>query len=425
MNNSRFSWPPAFLKGLLGRDPDPDEDEEALTVYEIDTGGEAPSPRRFLPHLPVFEDRVTRYLAGMLLFTALAALAGFLIYNRTHRFDEYRILKSAEEHDVEGTEYAMLGRHIIKYSHDGVFCVNYSNEMSWSAAWSMQTPIAQMAGSMMAVAEQQGTQIYLLDEKGIQGQFETGLPILKFRLTPSGEVLAVLKDLDITWINLYDRSGNQLASIKTTVADSGYPLDAAMTPDAKRVLVSYANVSDGMLKGRLTIYDFSSGASAEDTHIGGTLEFDDTVFPEVYYADASTPVAVGDNRFVVLNDARSPKVKASVSFDREIVSTFHDKDYIGFVLPSEASDQKYEMEVYNYRGRNAMHSSFLFDYSRIAVEDGEILMYDAGTLNGYRTSGREKLEMAYEKEVRFFAALPGFRKYLVITPDSMDQIRLH
>ena len=424
MNNNLFSGLPDLLRRGLPVRRDDTEEEDDLTVYEVSASEENPSPRRFLFGLSSIEDPVTRYLIGMLLFTVLAALIGFLVYNRTHRFDEYRILKSAQEHDVEGTEYALLGKHIIKYSHDGVFCVNFSNEMDWSAAWSMQTPIARICGSVMAVAEQQGTQVYLLNEKGLLGQFEAALPIMKLKVTASGEVLLVLKDSDVTWINLYSRDGTQIASIKTTVADSGYPLDAALSANGKRVLVSYANVAQGDLRGKLTVYDFSSGASSEDSHVGGTLEFENSVFPEVYYADGSVPVAVGDDLFVVLTESRTPRVKARVDFSKEIISSFHDESYIGFVTRSDDPSQKYEMEVYNYRGKNAMHSSFRFDYSTIAVDGEEILMYDARTLNGYRTSGREKLEMAYEKEVRFFAALPGFRKYLVITEDSMDQIRL-
>ena len=54
----------------------------------------------------------------------------------------------------------------------------------------------------MVVADQQGTDVYIFDEKGQKGQFETLLPIEKVKVARQGVVAAVLTDEDVTWINL-------------------------------------------------------------------------------------------------------------------------------------------------------------------------------------------------------------------------------
>ena len=36
----------------------------------------------------------------------------------------------------------------------------------------------------------------------------------------------------------------------------------------------------------------------------------------------------------------------------------------------------------------------------------------------------ESAKLAYEKQVEYFGKVPGYRRYLVITNDSMDRIRI-
>ncbi len=369
-------------------------------------------------------DPITRYLLILLLVGAVAVSVSYWIYNRTHLFDEYAVSDTAQLDDVEGTQYAMISGSIIKYSHDGIFCVNTSNEMQWSVAYTMQTPICDVCGNTMVIAEQQGTQVYVLNSKGVIGNFKTTLPILKAKTAANGVVALVLKDSDITWIHLYDPDGLQIASVKTTVSDSGYPLDLAVTDNAGKMMVSFLGEEEGELAGRLSFYDFSKSTQSDENRLIGSISYKGTVFPEVYYADSNTPVAVADDGFAVFTVGKRVEEKQRVSLDSEIISTFHDQTNIGFVLPSGKTDVKYLLTAYGYNGRRAMESDLNFDYTGIRMENGEILLYDASNLHIYRTSGKGKLSVSYGKEVEFFVPLKGNRRYLVISENSMDKIRL-
>lgn len=61
-------------------------------------------------------------------------------------------------------------------------------------------------------------------KKGQKGQFETLLPIEKVKVARQGVVAAVLTDEDVIWINLYDTQGGEIAKMRTTVKESGYPM---------------------------------------------------------------------------------------------------------------------------------------------------------------------------------------------------------
>ncbi len=370
-----------------------------------------------------WQDQITRYLMITVAAACAVGVISLIVYDRTHCFDDYSVTSRADEADVDGTQYQMLGSHLIKYSHDGVFCVNLSNETSWSTAYTMQTPIASVCGSVMAIAEQQGNQVYVLNEKGVIGSFSTTLPIIHICISAGGQTALVLDDSDVTWINLYESDGTQIAAVKTTMSGTGYPVSAAISKDAKRMMVSFLSVDGGSLQGKLEFFDFSSAGDADSDHLAQTFTYD-RVFPVVYYTDNNVPVAVADDGFIVYSTDRTPKEKETVTVEDEIVSTFYDDDSLGFVFHSSDADHKYHMEVYNLNGRQMMETDFDFEYEDVRMDNGEILLYDAATLNVYRTSGKAKCEITYQKSVAYFASLPGLRNYLVITTDSMDKIRL-
>ena len=221
-------------------------------------------------------ERTRRKRYAVITMAALVAIVAgcFLYYNGHHSFTEYVVTSTTENLDIAGTEYAMLGNYIVKYSSDGVFCVNSHNEVRWSAAYSMQTPIIDICGQTMVIAEQQGRQVYVVNEDGLLGSFTTSLSILKAHVSKQGVVVLILEDSDVTWIEMYDTSGSEIAKIKTTLQDSGYPLDVAITPNAKRMIISFLQPSGGTLKSSISVYDFSSSEDADDTHLIGTETYE-------------------------------------------------------------------------------------------------------------------------------------------------------
>ncbi|MDO4475500.1 MAG: DUF5711 family protein [Lachnospiraceae bacterium] len=403
----------------------------------------------WMDRLRLPQDTATRMLAVTVVLAILASIFGWIFYGKVHTYDSYRISKSADRSndktlaglaedptlvntvgdleqmrlDVDGTSYTMLGKRVIKYSHDGVFCVNMSNETLWSIAYSIQTPICSQRGGYMVIAEQQGNQVYVLNEKGLVGNFATGMPILKVDVSENGVTSIVQKDEGATWINLYDTSGNTLSSIMSTLGDTGFPLDSAISDNGKKLAVSYACVSGGALTGKLVFYDFSS-MDSDDGHVSGEMEYTDAIFPEIYFLSSGEVAAVGDNGFAVIRDLKNPTERKRVVLDREIVSVFHDRENIGFIMHSTETDCKYDLEVYHYNGRKAMSTSFDFEFQDVRMEDGEILLYDASSINVYRTSGKQKVALDYEREVHYFAPISGYHRYLVVTVSSMDQIQV-
>ena len=69
-----------------------------------------------------------------------------------------------------------------------------------------------------------------------------------------GVVAAVLSDKSATKINVYDKEGNQLAGMKCTMIQTGYPFDISLSPSGTLLGVSYVRMDGGELKSSIAFY---------------------------------------------------------------------------------------------------------------------------------------------------------------------------
>lgn len=357
------------------------------------------------------------------LFAALV-IGGFVLYNRMYTYTDYVIVDSYENEAASGSKYESVGKNLYRYNSDGVSCVSRKNELKWSITYNMQAPIADVCGETMVIAEQQGNQVYVVNKEGLVGNFETLLPILKVRVSKQGVVAVVLQEEGVTWVNLYQPDGTSIANDKTTVAESGYPLDIDLSPDGQKLMVSYLGIENGIISSRVVFYHFGAEGQSVSNHIVGSESYTELVIPEVYFTDNSRAVAVADNGFMVYKGSNEPKQSASVSFEEEIISTFHDGSRIGFLFRSTKGEHPYRMELYNYSGRKKASREVDAEFDKIKIQNKQILMYSDNHCDIFLLSGRKRFSCAYEKEIVDVFYFSEFRKYMFITQNSFDKIKV-
>ncbi len=404
------------------------DQEEEIRVEERPLAGESASVKT-LPEgdlkqrLAHNRKRKMYRRLGILALVVLVA-GGFTLYNQFYQFQDYVIGETWELEVASGTQYESAGKKLYRYNSDGVSCVTRKNDLEWSVTYNMQAPIADVCGATMAIAEQQGTQVYVVNQDGLMGSFETQLPILKVKVAKQGVVAVVLQDEEITWVNLYDAEGNAVASDKTTMSESGYPLDIDLSPDGQKLAVSYLAIEEGVMKSRVVFYHFGSAGQSKENNIVSSVDYPEEVIPQIYFTSDSRAVAVSDKGFYVFSGSSAPKQSAEAAFDAEIISTFHDEDRIGFLFRNTEGETEYRMELYDYKGKRKAAREIDSSFQEIKMENGQILMYSDKALQVYSKSGRLKFSSAYEKEVVEFFYFGEFRKYMVITNDSFDKIRI-
>ena len=361
----------------------------------------------------------------LLIFIILAAcVVGYLIYHNMRVFQSYEVIKTSQRTDVTSTEFVEWKGKLLKYSSDGVVYMN-KDSIVWSSAYSIQTPIVHTCESMAVVGEQNGSQIYIYNtEEGQIGNFETLLPIKKVKVASQGVVAAVLEDGEVTWINLYDTAGNEIAKHRTSVIESGYPVDVAISPDGEKMAISFLRTTNGILNTRVVFYNFGIVGRSKTNHEVSSEIYENTIVPKIEYLTDKTAVAFRDNGFTVFEGSQIPEKQFETTFDQDIVSIFFDANTLGFVFQSDLSEYRYKIQLYNLSGKKTMEQYIEEEFQDIKFSSGEIILHDTHTFSIYSKHGKKIFSGEYEDQIVDLMKISGFRKYLVITEGSMDQIRL-
>ena len=361
---------------------------------------------------------------GIIIGVIALLIIGYSIYNYVRVFHSYATLSSEKRSDITATQYAQLGGNLLKYSPDGVSCVSSGNEVLFSATFSMQSPIIDICGTTAVVGDQKGTQIYIFDENGQIGSFETSMPILKVKVANQGVVAAVLEEGDTTWINFYDTKGNPIAENRTSVNDFGYPMDIALAPDGLKMMVSYLNVAKEKMSTKIAFYNFDSVGQTQINNEVSSVTYDNTIVPKTLFMNDTTSVAFRNDGFTIFKGSQVPQESVKIDLEEEIVSIFYSDSNIGIVVGSDDPDHKYLMRLYNLSGRKTMQKYFDLDYKQIKIDGDEIIMFNEGKFAIYSIGGKEKFSGSYRKPIINIMSARGFRKYTMITQNSTDQIRL-
>lgn len=353
----------------------------------------------------------------------LLSIAGML-FLYLHVGTTYSVLREEKRTDISGTVYAELGDNLLKYSSDGVTCMSDEETVLWNSTFSMQSPMIDISGTTAVLADKKGTQVYVFDESGTLGQFQTSLPIEKVCVANQGVVAAVLSDGDVTWINFYDTQGNEIAKNRTSLGDSGYPLDIALSPDGMKIMVSYLRVTQGIMNTKICFYDFDSVGQAEINNLVASETYENVVAPETYFIDRETSVAFLSNGFSLFQGKQVPEQKKKVEFDEEILSVFHDGDYFGFIFRSDKEKHKYKAQLYNRTGKQIMKTYFDLDYKKVKFGGDDLILFNEKEFEIYNTGGRKKFSGSYDKAIEDIIRVSGFRKYMVLSRGYVSTIRL-
>ncbi len=318
-----------------------------------------------------------------------------------------------------------LSGHIVQYSKDGISCLNSSGQVLWNQTYEMQNPIARTCADVVAVGDYNGHHIYVSNTSGSLGVVDTNLPIRDFCVSSQGVVAVVLDGTDVTWIYLYDSKGNTIANFKTTMKDSGYPIDISISPNAELVCVSYLYPEEGALKTSIAFFNFGSvGQNSIDNYASG-YEYPGVIVPYVQFVNTGAAFAVSDDRVMFYTGDQKPVSQADYfTGGEQIKSVYYSDSYVGLVFPNSTSDGEYRLQVYNDRGQAVLTTYFDIEYSEIIFNNKQIIIYNEDELLIKDISGHIKYQGKFEVPVRTVVPTNLRSRFTLVTADAVRTMDL-
>lgn len=354
--------------------------------------------------------------AGVLILAVVLVYA--LVKNNKVAYS-YEVVTSMSRGDDTSVYYCMMRKGMVKYSKDGVAMTNKSGTVLWNQTYEMASPTMTSAGDYVAVGDIGANTIYIFNEYGQLGRVSTDVPIQEIQISEQGVVAAVLSDTSSNYINLYDKQGNSLGSIKASLENTGYPLAIALSPDASKLAVSYLIVKSGSMQSRIVAYDFSD---VEGDHLLDTQELEG-LYPKAAFLDSREVVLFGEKGFV-LYQADSKKIETQENFESEINSVFCTNQKLGFIFKNEDDNGKYRMEIYNKAGKKSSTYYFDLDYSGMTADDDEVILYNDEEMLIYQMGGRVRFRGTFNTAVT--GVMPSWEDglYWLIDDQSLREIRI-
>ena len=342
------------------------------------------------------------------------------IKNRS--FETYEVIRSFERNDTMTTQYTEFLNYVLKYSKDGISCVDSNNNLVWSQTYNMQSPIIHVCRNSVAVAEENGTEVLIFDGTGSQGAIQTRLPIRQISVSSQGVVAVLLEDGDAMRLKLYNKNGDELVTAKFELQDVGYPLRMSLSADATKLAVTFLQVQDGGISTCLAFYNFTAVGENQEDRLVASRIMKGIVMPEVNYMDGTHCSVLGAGMLLFYEGTQIPELTKEIALEKEVISVFHSDKNVGLVV--EGEEKKYALQVYDVLGNLQAETEFDMDYQTLKFSGEYILVYNEFDFMMLNSNGKIFFEGTFEESISNLYNMSGKSRYIVMHASRTDQIRL-
>ena len=379
------------------------------------------NPKKILP--PV--GKVVKRGIGIVLIMVLF-LTGIHFYEKNRTYTGYDVLTLTELTESGNMTYITYGDYILRYSMDGISCLDKNGVLIWGQAYEIKNPIIDLCKDYVAVAGQKENSIYLFNRSGSQGAITTEYPITSISVASQGVVAAVLENNGTNYIKIYDKNGKELVGMKTFLERNGYHMSVDLSEDGRKLVVSLIDIAENELENSLVFYNFSEvGQNYIEKLVGGysKKELGDVLIPEVVFLDNTIVCAFADSRLIFFRMKEIPELIQIVEIEKEIHSVFYSGENVGIVLNDTEAGGVYLLQIYDKLGKLTKEVLLEQDYKNISFAEDQVILYNDNSVCIYSLDGDKKFEYTFEKNIILFKQIIGFR-YVWVNSSSINDIRL-
>lgn len=364
-------------------------------------------------------------LAVLIVIICGGGVGAWYTYSTNTTYTGYEVVNSIERADADTAKYVPYNGGMLKYSNDGAAFIGADLKEKWNQTYQMQEPLYAICQSAVALADKNGTSIFILNESGLRAEVNTLLPIKKLDISAQGVTAASLEDSGKSWIKLYSPAtpDEELATTKILMEESGYPVDLCLSNDGIKFGISHLNIEDGQAKSILAFHNLGSVGENEIDNFVGSTSYVGSIFPVFDYINSDTSVAYGNDRIEVFSGKQIPELSFELTLEEEVQKVFYNESYIGLVLKNTQDSGKYRMDIYDLKGKKIFSESFDKEYTNVLISGETILMYSESECCIYSIKGVCKFEKSFDKAI-LAMAVTGKNRYMLITEENIETIKL-
>lgn len=365
-------------------------------------------------------------LAAVILLVAIAVII-VVKAMKNREYEGYTVVSSVETSGDNIADYVMFAGNVLKVTRDGTSYIDETGNVLWDCSYSMKMPQAAVSDDYAVVADLNGRDVYVFDKSGKVSNQTMNYDIANMDVASQGLYALVLVGEDCNYINGYDKDSKEVYELKTSIENSGYPLDIAISRDGEKLFTSYMKVDGTTVPNYIAAYNFGSvGQNENADRLMGGFTFEDTIFPLVDFVDNDTVVCYGDNQIVIYAMSEKPSEKAVIDIgNTEMLGVFANSKYVGYIAPSDNnSDSKYTISIYNLDGEPEASAEYNNSFEKIYATEEELIIVGDFDCSIYHFNGSKKFSASFNKNLINIVPDSNKLEYIVIFENETQIIKL-
>lgn len=376
----------------------------------------------------IHRHRMTAVYRVLLVMVAVLILVAIVyVQYKNHIYTSYDSVSMVEFDRVTDSEIMKLGENILTYSRDGAHCTSPKGEVLWNQTFEMQNILVATCEDVVAFADYNGRVIYVLDSAKKLGEITTTMPIRNLAVAGNGRVAVAVADTAITWIHIYDADGNRKFEVKTTMGQSGYPVDFSLSPNGELLGMVCLYTDAGVIKSQIAFHNFGAvGSNMSDYRVCADT-YPDTMIPYIEFINKDTAIAVGEDRVLFYKGAQKPALQSQYLLEEEIQGVYHNEEYVGILLHSDQLDKQHKMDIYS-SNKDGKVGSFYFNvkYDDIFFTEDYFAVYNNMECLLQTYDGKEKFSGGFMTAADLLMPVGKGKsyKYVLVSRNMINTIQL-
>ncbi|MEE1008034.1 MAG: DUF5711 family protein [Agathobacter sp.] len=353
--------------------------------------------------LEELNEKIAQYrkkiLLRILIGVAVAVVIGIgvFLFMKFRTYDSYVIKDTIETGQESSSMFYDFCDNILEYSNDGAVYKDNKGNLIWNQAFEMTTPMVNQCQEYIAIYDKGGTEIFLMDTKGVKQEIKTSVPIKTVSVASQGTIAVLMREKVNYFIKLYDKKGKELANGEYYGNQECIPIDIALSYDAQKMAVDMVDITSGKSDTNITFYNFGSVGQNEINNNVGSFSYDSTIVPNIRYISNDTLVAVGDSSIMFFSGNQKPKLEKTIDFTSTVESIFYNEKYIGISYSNQDADSTHRIVVYNNKGKKVMEHDTEIAYSSIEfLSNNQICVHNNYECEIYSIDGIRKFKYAFD-----------------------------
>ncbi len=387
-------------------------------------GGESPEKENY--NMKVIVHRIIVWTSRIAAAAAIIAAVYFGVrYYQNLVYNGYSVESRTLRSDADSARYMGFNGHILKYSNDGAEAFNGDGTVLWNMTYQLSEPIVATCEDYVAIGEKNSAKIIVMEPGGTQNNIDTKLPVHTFRIASQGVVAAVLEDGNDCLIELYDKTGQELARFKCSMADSGYPLDLALSPNGHLLGISFLRIDESKIKTSIAFYNFGGVGENEIDNLVSGYDYDDRVFPRIKFLDDEHAVAVGDERVIFYKGGERPTKSHAYRIKRDVRSIYFGDGYFALAFDLNTKHNPKMVDIFNNEGEKVLSQRFDMEYTDVLLANKQMVVYNDSDCLIYNLRGSCKFDGRFEDKTLLMVASDNPALFSLVSRSVCELIRFH